>query len=132
MEQLKLILFIALAILISLFAVTNAQVITINLFFAQYDISTSLVILISVLLGAILTMLFGLTKWYKTHARSRQAHRQIDALTKQLDVTQAKVNELTATNESLLAREANWKAKYEEEAKKPKATIDETAVKSIL
>lgn len=132
MEQFKLILFIALAILISLFAVTNAQAITINLFFAQYDISTSLVILISVLLGAIMTMLFGLTKWYKTHARSRQAQRQIDALTKQVEATQAKINELTAANESLLAREANWKAKYEEEAKKPKAVMDETAMKSIL
>ncbi len=130
MEQFKLILFIALAILISLFAVTNAQVITINLFFAQYDISTSLVILISVLLGAILTLLFGLTKWYKTHARNRQAQKQIDALTKQVEATQVKINDLTATNESLLAREANWKSKYEEEAKKPKAAMDEAVSKT--
>lgn len=130
MEQLKLILFIALAILISLFAVTNAQAIPINLFFAQYDISTSLVILISVLLGAILTMLFGLTKWYKTHQRNRQAQKQIDALTKQLEEAQAKILDLGAANESLLAREANWKAKYEEEVKKDNAVIVESAVKT--
>lgn len=116
MQQIRFILFVALAILVALFAVLNAEAMMINLVFARYQVSASIIILISVMLGSILTVLFGLSTRVKTLFRQREKRKQMDAMQKQLDLT-------TKTLETVKLSEAGWKEKYEEAVKKAEQPI---------
>lgn len=116
MQQIRFILFVALAILVALFAVLNAEAMLINLVFARYQVSASIIILISVMLGSVLTVLFGLSTRVKTHFRQRETRKQMEAMQKQLDLT-------AKTLETVKLSEAGWKAKYEEAVKKAEQTI---------
>jgi uncharacterized integral membrane protein len=100
MQQVRFVIFIALAILVALFAVLNAEVMTLNLLFVRFDISASIVILVSVLLGGMLTVLFGLSTRVKSHLRHNETRKQLGSLQSQLDA--AKISE------------GVWKSKYEE------------------
>lgn len=116
MQQIRFILFVALAILVALFAVLNAEAMLINLVFARYQVSASIIILISVMLGSILTVLFGLSTRVKTLFRQRETRKQMDAMQKQLDLT-------AKTLEAVKLSEAGWKAKYEEAVMKAEQPI---------
>lgn len=63
--QKQFIMFVLLSIIIAFFAITNADIMTVRLFFWTFDLSGSLVILISVALGGLLVFLFGLVTFFK-------------------------------------------------------------------
>ncbi len=109
MQQIRFVIFVAVAILVALFAVLNAEVMTLNLLFVRFDISASIVILVSVLLGGFLTVLFGLSTRVKSHLRHNDTRKQVASLQKELDA--AKVNE------------GVWKTKYEEVLKNSQETV---------
>ncbi len=56
--QIYIVLILIFAILVTLFAIFNASVVTVSLFFVDIDISLALVIIGSVLIGAISVILF--------------------------------------------------------------------------
>jgi uncharacterized integral membrane protein len=85
--QKQFIFIILVSIIVAIFALTNAEVMTVRLFFWTYQLSGSLVILISVALGALLVLLFGLYKSVKTTFTLRNLNNEVIAL--------------KATNESL-------------------------------
>lgn len=85
--QKQFIFLILVSIIVAIFALTNAEVMTVRLFFWTYQLSGSLVILISVALGALLVLLFGLYKSVKTTFTLRNLNNEVIAL--------------KATNESL-------------------------------
>lgn len=100
MQQVRFVIFVALTILVALFAVLNAEVMTLNLLFVRLDISASIVILVSVLLGGMLTVLFGLSTRVRSHLRHHETRKQVATLQSQLDATKIS--------------EGVWKSKYEE------------------
>ena len=77
---------------ITLFAVLNADVVTIKLFWADFELSQSLVILMSAALGSILTIFLGIFSRIKAKIKIRDlnnqlgiANRKIELLNKSID-----------------------------------------------
>ncbi len=101
--QKQFILFVLLSIIIAVFAITNADIMTVRLFFWTYDLSGSLVILISVALGGLLVFLFGLVKFFKNkkaiwdlHKEVKSAQITIDELTRQKNLHLQQIEDLMA------------------------------------
>lgn len=78
--QKQFIFVILISIVVAIFALTNADVMTVRLFFWTYQLSGSLVILISVALGALLVLVFGLYKSVKTQFTLRNLNNEIKTL----------------------------------------------------
>ncbi|MGB7594722.1 MAG: lipopolysaccharide assembly protein LapA domain-containing protein [Erysipelotrichaceae bacterium] len=117
MQQVRFVIFVALAILVALFAVLNAEVMTLNLLFVRFDISASIVILASVLLGGLLTVLFGLSTRVKSHLRHQETRKQVTSLQSQLDATKIS--------------EGVWKSKYEEVLAKSQKPVSEVPTSQV-
>jgi uncharacterized integral membrane protein len=101
--QKQFILFVLLSIVIALFAITNADIMTVRLFFWTFDLSGSLVILISVGLGGLLVFLFGLVNFFKNkkvvwdlQKELKSAKLTIDELTRQKNLCLQQVEDLKA------------------------------------
>ena len=78
--QKQFIFVILVSIIVAIFALTNATVMTVRLFFWTYQLSGSLVILISVALGALLVLVFGLYKSVKTQFTMRNLGNEVKTL----------------------------------------------------
>lgn len=78
--QKQFIFVILVSIIVAIFALTNAEVMTVRLFFWTYQLSGSLVILISVALGALLVLAFGLYKSVKTKFTLRNLNNEVVSL----------------------------------------------------
>ena len=78
--QKQFIFVILVSIIVAIFALTNAEVMTVRLFFWIYQLSGSLVILISVALGALLVLVFGLYKSVKTKFTLRNLNNEVVSL----------------------------------------------------
>lgn len=78
--QKQFIFVILVSIIVAIFALTNAEVMTVRLFFWAYQLSGSLVILISVALGALLVLVFGLYKSVKTKFTLRNLNNEVVSL----------------------------------------------------
>jgi len=78
--QKQFIFLILLSILVAIFAITNANVMSVQLFLWSFQLSGSLVILISVALGACLVLLFGLYRSIKTRMTIRDLEKNINNL----------------------------------------------------
>lgn len=78
--QKQFIFVILVSIIVAIFALTNAEIMTVRLFFWTYQLSGSLVILISVALGALLVLVFGLYKSVKTKFTLRNLNNEIISL----------------------------------------------------
>ncbi len=99
--QKQFIFFITLSIIVAIFAITNAEVMTIRLIFWSFDMSGSILILLSVLLGALLVFVFGTVRWVKTQLQIKElkkelegAYRSIDELTHQKNQLSHQVKEV--------------------------------------
>lgn len=78
--QKQFIFVILVSIIVAIFALTNAEVMTVRLFFWTYQLSGSLVILISVALGALLVLVFGLYKSVRTKFTLRNLNNEVVSL----------------------------------------------------
>ena len=78
--QKQFIFVILVSIIVAIFALTNAEVMTVRLFFWTYQLSGSLVILISVALGALLVLVFGLYKSVKAKFTLRNLNNEVVSL----------------------------------------------------
>ena len=78
--QKQFIFVILVSIIVAIFALTNAKMMTVRLFFWTYQLSGSLVILISVALGALLVLVFGLYKSVKTKFTLRNLNNEVVSL----------------------------------------------------
>lgn len=78
--QKQFILFIILSILVAIFAITNANVMNVQLFLWSFQLSGSLVILLSVALGAGLVLLFGIYRSFKTRMTIRDLEKHVSNL----------------------------------------------------
>ncbi len=77
------------AIVVSVFAIQNAEVVSIQFLQMKLDISQALVILLSATVGAICVMLFSVGRWMKHTSKLAQNARTIHKLEgNQMELTQ--------------------------------------------
>jgi putative membrane protein len=65
------------SIVIALFAALNSDVVTIRLFFARYELSQSIVIILSAVLGAVIAIFFGFFGKVKSAMKTRELNSEI-------------------------------------------------------
>ncbi|MBS7527731.1 LapA family protein [Fusibacter paucivorans] len=82
--QANIILFLIFAIVIALFALFNATVVTVSFVFTQIEVSLALVIIISALIGALMVILFDSIKKLKTKKTIKELNKRITGLEGQL------------------------------------------------
>jgi len=85
--------------IITLFAVLNPEVVTIKLFWVNYELSQSLVILMSAAFGAIITIFLGIFSKIKSRLKIRElsselasANQKIELLSDNLKIYEMKSN----------------------------------------
>lgn len=101
--QKQFIFFILLSILVAIFAITNAEIITVQLFFWSFQLSGSLVILISVALGACLVLLFGIYRSFKTRSTIKELEKNLSSIKTQSELLKNDYNKALQDNEMLKA-----------------------------
>ncbi|MGE5629343.1 MAG: lipopolysaccharide assembly protein LapA domain-containing protein [Solirubrobacterales bacterium] len=87
--QIWFIISLVFSLIIALFAALNSDVVTIRLIFAKYQLSQSLVIILSAAIGAIIAIFLGLFSKIKTKLKIRELNNEIKA-------ANAKIAELKA------------------------------------
>ena len=88
------------AAIVTLFAVLNADVVTIKLFWTNFELSQSLVILMSAALGSVITIFLGIFSRIKSKIKIMDlnsqlgvANHKIDLLNKSIDALEKKAEE---------------------------------------
>ncbi|XJS11522.1 lipopolysaccharide assembly LapA domain-containing protein [Aerococcaceae bacterium WGS1372] len=76
-EQWKVILIIILLILVVIFALQNTNVVTIDLFFSQFNVSLVLVVLFSILVGVIIGMVTSMGAIQSNRRKNKQLEKQL-------------------------------------------------------
>ena len=90
--QLGFILSLLFAIVIALFAVLNSEVVTIRLVFGQFQMSQSVVILVSAAIGAAVVFCLGLVNRLKQLVKMRELKNQIKVLETTLSEMESKTS----------------------------------------
>ena len=93
--ELKFIVSLIFAVIVSIFAIQNAGSIEVKFFFANIRISQAVVILGSAIVGAIIVHLLGLVKQLKHKKMVKQMSQQIETLELENNNLQAKVDDLS-------------------------------------
>ncbi|MDH8677136.1 lipopolysaccharide assembly protein LapA domain-containing protein [Fusibacter bizertensis] len=84
--QIYIVLILIFAILVTLFAIFNASVVTVSLFFVDIEISLALVIIGSVLIGAISVVLFDSIRKIRDGRVLKEMNKKSEELEKQLAI----------------------------------------------
>ena len=82
------------SLIIAVFAALNSDVITIRLVFAKYQLSQSLVIILSAVIGAVIAIFLGLVNKIKTSLKIRELNSQLKAANGKID----ELNKLISKN----------------------------------
>jgi uncharacterized integral membrane protein len=116
--QRQFLLLLLVSILISIFALTNVDIMQVRLFFWTYELSASLVILFSVALGASLIFLLGLSQQIALRLKLKDSEKKLtqanaelnrvseinETLAQQIEVLKAEVNQLSLQTPSEIAK----------------------------
>lgn len=78
--QLYFILSLIAAILVVIFAITNAAAVPVSIFFVEYKLSLALIIFISTAFGAIIASMLGLVKQLKLKKQVKKLSAENQAL----------------------------------------------------
>ncbi len=111
--QITYILALLFALIVAIFAIQNAQPVTVDFMFNEFQVSLALVILVSVFAGAIILGFLGIFRQIKTGLKTREMASKIKKLEEQLKDTQGKLTEseenLNKLTDGLLGRENETK-----------------------
>lgn len=88
MTQLYLLFALLLTTLVAIFALQNAEQVTIRFLVWTFQTSVVIVILMSAGMGALLTALVSLPQTLKAKRRLRESEKRLDRLNKQLGSTE--------------------------------------------
>lgn len=75
--QFGFILALIISILIAIFAIQNGSVVTIDLFFASFQVSQAIVILLSTVVGAIIAAILGSLRQFKHFSITKELKNKI-------------------------------------------------------
>ena len=84
--QIWFVISLVFSAVITIFAVLNADVVTIRLFWVNYDLSQSLVILISAAFGAIITIFLGIFSKIKFSLKIRELNSELGSAHKKIEL----------------------------------------------
>jgi len=102
--QRQIVLFLIVAILVAVFALTNSQMMTVRLFFWTYELSGALVILFSVALGALLVVALNAVSYFKHKLNVRDLTHQNQKLKLEVESLNSKVEQKAQEVENLKAQ----------------------------
>lgn len=77
--QIWFIVSLVFSLIIAVFAALNSDVVTIRLIFAKYQLSQSLVIILSAVIGAVIAIFLGLFNKIKTKLKIRELNNELKA-----------------------------------------------------
>lgn len=75
--QFGFILALIISLLISIFAIQNGDLVTIDLFFGRYEVSQAIIILVSVFIGAIIAAILGSVKQFKSFTVTKDLKNKV-------------------------------------------------------
>ncbi len=75
--QFGFILALIISLLISIFAIQNGNLVTIDLFFGSYEVSQAIIILVSVFIGAIIAAILGSVKQIKNFSVTKDLKNKV-------------------------------------------------------
>ncbi len=99
--KVSFVLYVAMSIIIALFAILNVEAVFVNFGFIQLQVSLALVILGSVGVGALVVFIIDLFTKLKSHKKTKGLKKEITTL--------------TSDNESLNERIKYWETKFKEQ-----------------
>ena len=108
-SQLLFISGLILAILVTIFAITNANPVVLNLFFYQFSASQALIIFVSAALGAIIVLLLGVVNYFKKNREIHSLRTDNDLLNKEIKSLNEKINGTTSNDDKNNDLEQNIK-----------------------
>lgn len=83
-----------LSIIVASFAIVNSKIVTINLLFTKVSVSQALVIFISVAVGAIIALLFGLVKELKLKKELKDKKKELKEKKEEIEKIEPKKEDL--------------------------------------
>ncbi len=101
-NQFLFLLSLIFAVIVCVFALTNAAPVTINLFFYKFEGSLALVIFLSAMLGAIILALLGVARFIKFRMEIKKLGKEKDTLIKEKELLIKQNEDLKSKNEELM------------------------------
>lgn len=106
---------LVMALIIAIFAIQNSAVIPIKFLFAQVQISLAIIIILSAVIGAVITVVMGIKK-------------ERDIKKKNKDLVK-KIQELERTNEDLLNKLEKFKIEAKKDLSNDEVALDKEDIK---
>ncbi|BEP29121.1 LapA family protein [Helicovermis profundi] len=108
--QFTFIISLLFAIIVALFALLNAETVTINVLFSKFQTSQAVVILVSASLGAIVVYLLSVFKKIKSTMKIKESEKKFKTLEKDYQKLSSEKEELVENNDKLLEENEKYKA----------------------
>jgi uncharacterized integral membrane protein len=102
--RLGFILSLIFGVFITIFALQNAEAVSINFLFADFQMSQALVILLSAIFGALIVTLLGLYREISMKFKTKQQTKLISQLEKENSLHKEKIEELENINNKEISK----------------------------
>jgi uncharacterized integral membrane protein len=93
--EFKFVFSLIFAVLVSIFAIQNADSVEVKFFFSKFYISQAVVILVSAVIGAIIAFLLGLIKQIRQNIKVKQLTKEINILKVQNEELEVRLEQLS-------------------------------------
>lgn len=103
-SQFLFILSLILAVIVTVFALTNSSPVVINFFFTEFTGSLALVIFMSAMLGALVVMFLGIGRFIGFKLETKRLNKEKTALTKEKETLVQQVADLNKRIADLTAK----------------------------
>lgn len=109
--QLGFIFALIISILVAIFAIQNGDIVTIDLFLAKYQISQAIVILVSVISGAVIAMILGSFRQIKKYTLTKELKNKVKVLETEKEELQKNYDSFAQTNKTIIAEKSQLEEK---------------------
>jgi putative membrane protein len=93
-----LIVSLIFSLIIAVFASLNSEVVSISLIFSKYQLSQSLVIILSAMIGAVIVILFGLFNNIKASLKIRELNNELKGSMSKIEELNNELSKSTVVN----------------------------------
>jgi len=128
--QFGFILALIISLLIAIFAIQNGSVVTIDLFFASFQVSQAIVIIISTVVGAIVAAILGSIRQFKHFSITKELKNKIKLIEsenmdmhKSVSSYENEVQILTDERNEMKSELAKLKEEYDKKCKETEESI---------
>ena len=101
------IISLIIAVIVALFGIQNAAVISVNFFYTKIDISLALIIFVSAIIGAIIVALLGLQKEFRLRLNNKQLAKKVNNFQTENEILKNKIEALE-NNNKVFNDEIKW------------------------